>query len=43
MQREQLGLVASTLDCLVEVLQGPCEGNQNFLANHPCMGIIKVS
>lgn len=41
MQREQLELVAQTLDCLVEVLQGPCVGNQDFIANHPAMGIVK--
>lgn len=41
MQREQLELVADTLDCLIEALQGPCVGNQDFVANHPTMGILK--
>ena len=40
MQREALDLVCDTLDCMVEVLQGPCPGNQELIANHPAMAVI---
>ena len=42
MQAEQIELVCSTLDTLVEVLQGPCVGNQDFIANHMCMSVITI-
>ena len=40
MQKEQIDLVCETLDTMAEVLQGPCVGNQEFIANHPCMSTI---
>jgi hypothetical protein len=40
MQKEALDLLGATLDCLTEVLQGPCSLNQDLVANHSCLGLV---